>query len=121
MRIDLENPPRLEPTRRSASAPWQRLLKALMDLCEGQAQLLSHAERPWASVTFAGTRHTVTLRFDGAEAVGEAEQFITNLPEHEFTLPGQLVADAAIVAVDQQCLPQPQITVQAELLLLDEG
>ena len=42
------------------------------------------------------------------------------LPEHEFALPGQLVADAAVTAVDHRLEP-PRMQVSCELLLLEEG
>lgn len=109
---------RLGLRRRRSTA--ERLLEALAGLAQGKATVLSHAESAWASVTFAGTRHRVALEFRGAEAVEAGECFIAFLPEHEFTLPGQLVADAAVVEVDHQLEP-PVMRVTAELLLLDEG
>jgi hypothetical protein len=101
--------------------PWLPLLSALLELAQGKAELLKHSERPWASVTFSGSRHTVVLAFTGAEAVLAGEDFIACLPEHEFAIPGQLVADAAIISIEHCTLPAPNLTVEAELLLLDEG
>ncbi|MFC0590641.1 hypothetical protein ACFFF7_14610 [Novosphingobium aquiterrae] len=100
--------------------PWLPLLSALLALGQGKAELLSHAERAWASVTFSGTRHTVRLAFCGAEAVAAGEALIDALPEHEFAIPRQLVADAAVVAVTHSALPEPRLEVEVELLLLDE-
>lgn len=101
--------------------PWMPLLSALLDLTRGLGELVSHHEHPWASVTFSGTRHTLTFAFNGDEAMAAAEDFIACLPEHEFAIPGQLVADAVIVAVEHGVLPLPHLTVSAELLLLDES
>jgi hypothetical protein len=101
--------------------PWRVLLSAVMQLTGGKGQLLRHVERPWASVTFAGTRHTLAVAFTGAEAVAAGESFIAALPEHEFTVPRQLVADAAVVAVEHETLPEPKLTVRVELLLLEDG
>jgi hypothetical protein len=42
------------------------------------------------------------------------------LPEHEFALSRQLVADAAVVAVDHRIGADPRMEVKVELLLLDE-
>lgn len=109
------------PKIRRRKTPAERLRAALGELAGGQAEIVSHAERSWASVTFAGTRHSVGLMFDGAEAVAMGEAFIDALPDHEFTLPRELVADAAIVAVEHSLLPAPRLTVTCELLLLDEG
>ena len=100
--------------------PWLRLLTALLDLAGGKAELLRHAERPWASVTFSGSRHTIALVFNGADAIASGEAFVVALPDHEFTIARQLVADAAIVAVDHTLVPEPAMTVEAEILLLDD-
>jgi hypothetical protein len=100
--------------------PWLPLLSALLDLTRGQGELVSHSERPWASVTFSGTRHKLTFAFNGFDAVAAGEDFIACLPEHEFAIPGQLVADAAIVRVEHNTIPAPRLTIEAELLLLDE-
>lgn len=106
------------PVRRST---WLHLLSALLELGEGQAELVSHAERGWASATFAGARHRVTLRFAGAAAVEAGERFTDRLPDHEFTVPRQLVADATVTAATHTALPQPCLEVEAELLLLDDA
>ena len=97
--------------------PWLHLLSALLELGEGKAELVRHAERAWASVTFSGSKHSVVLAFTGADAVAAGEALIEALPEHEFTLPRQLVADAAVVSVDHVSLPEPRLTVELELLL----
>lgn len=117
MRIDPDMPHPPHPPRRR---PWMPLLTAVMALAGDKAELLRHAERPWASITFAGSRHHVALSFRGVEAVAAGEAFIAVLPEHEFTIPGQLVADAVIAGVEHQLLPEPLLTVEVELLLLEE-
>ena len=107
--------------RRNGRGPWLSMLAALFDLGQGHAELLRHSERNWASATFAGTRHNVALAFAGAEAVAAAEMLIEALPDHEFAIPGQLVADASVVSVDHTALPQPRMVVELELLLLEDG
>ena len=96
------------------------LRKALLELARGEATILGHSEKSWASITFAGARHRIELEFEGAEAVAAGELFIAFLPEHEFAIPGQLVADAAVTAVDHRLEP-PRMQVGCELLLLEEG
>jgi len=99
----------------------ERLREALTALAQGQATVLAHNERSWASVTFAGTRHRIELAFEGAEAVDAGELFLALLPEHEFAIPGQLVADATVTEVDHRLDP-PRMVVSCELLLLlEEG
>ena len=46
---------------------------------------------------------------------------VAELPEHEFAIPGQIVADAAILEVEHRLLPEPRLVVQCELLLLEES
>ncbi len=109
------------PSARGTRRPWMHLLSAVLELGEGKAELLRHAERAWASATFAGTRHTIRLVFNGRDAVEAGERLIDALPEHEFTIPHQLVADAAVSEVVHTALPQPRLEIEAEILLLEEG
>lgn len=121
MQLDPADPVLIAAAPRPArTRPWMALLSALLRLGEGRAELVSHAERPWASVTFSGTRHTVRLAFAGTEAVNAGERLIDALPEHEFAIPRQLVADAAVLAVTHTALPEPRLEVEVELLLLDD-
>lgn len=98
-----------------------RLRTALAALGEHRGQVLTHSERAWASITFAGARHSFAILFSGDDAVAAGERFVAALPDHEFAIPGQLVADASVVSVDQAALPQPRMVVELELLLLEDG
>ncbi len=109
------------PQRRARSGPEAHLLAALSALGEGLGRLLSHNESPWASVTFSGARHSVVLEFAGVEGVVAGEVLIDALPEHPFTIPGQLVADAAVIAVEHTALPAPRLVVGLEVLLLEDA
>lgn len=112
-----ETPRRYRPRRTTAD----RVREALLTLAQGHASLLTHEEKAWASITFSGTRHEVMLDFDGADAVAAGEEFIDELPEHEFRIPGQLVADATVRAVDHRFGAEERMVVTAVLLLLEEG
>ncbi len=117
----MRNTIRRQGTSRQIARPWAKLLDALLALTGGHGELVSHTERPWASATFSGSRHTVTLNFDGLEAIAAAEQFIAVLPDHEFDIRGQLVADATISEASLSMLPEPKFVVVADLLLLEES
>ena len=129
MRSDaLETISRPEPATRCAvgaekraRGPWLALLSEVLTLAGSHAEFRHHAERPWCSATFSGSRHTVTLEFSGQPALDAAEVLIATLPDHEFTVSGQLVADATIAAVDHETGPPPRMIVEVELLLLDES
>lgn len=107
--------------RQGARGPWLALLDALLRLAASEVQFLRHAERSWVSATFCGARHTFTLAFEGAAAVAAGEHLIAALPDHEFTLPGHLVADATITAAEHDQAHGPRLTITAELLVLDEA
>ena len=91
-----------------------------MALAGGKAQLLTHEEKAWASITFAGTRHQIMLDFSGTDEVEAGEVFIAALPDHEFAIRGQLVAEASIDAVNHAALPEPRMVVTITLLLLED-
>ena len=98
-----------------------RVREAVLTLAEGKASLLTHEETAWHSITFSGTRHEFMLDFDGIEAVVAGENFLEALPDHEFTIPGHLVADATIREVDHRFGANERMVVTAVLLLLEEG
>ena len=106
---------------RARRTTGDRVREALLKLCDDQATCLKHEEKAWSSITFSGTRHEITLRFEGAEAVPLGEELMECLPEHEFTIPGQLVADATITEVDHRFGMQERLVITAVLLLLEEG
>lgn len=110
-----------EGRRRAQRRPWLALLSALLGMAEGKAELIRHSERGWSSATFTGSRHTIVLAFTGNESIAAGEVFLADLPDHEFTIPGQLVADAAIIRADHAMLPDVRLEVEVELLLLEDG
>ena len=111
-------PPKAKLGRRTAA---DRLRIAVTDLAHDYGQVLTHTERAWASITFAGTRHGITILFAGHEAVEAGERFIADLPDHEFAIPGQLVADAGVVEVEHRITSEPRLLVRCELLLLEDA
>jgi hypothetical protein len=115
--LPVSAPAALRPRRTLAD----RVRSALMDITGGAGTVLMHTETAWASITFAGTRHEVVLEFCGPEAVAAGEELIERLPDHEFTIPRQLVADATITKVDHRFGAMERLEVTAVLLLLEEG
>jgi hypothetical protein len=64
-----------------------------------EVELLAYSE--WASVTFAGARHSVQIALEGPGSVGAAADFLDALPELDFTICGHIVADVALVAEER--------------------
>jgi hypothetical protein len=113
--------PAPRPAFKARRTTADRVRTALMQLTGGHGTILGHDEKAWASITFAGTRHELVLEFCGADTVVGGEELIERLPDHEFTLPGQLVADATITKVDHRFGAMERLEVTAVLLLLEEG
>jgi hypothetical protein len=61
------------------------------------------------------------MAFTDVEAVECGEALIAALPDHEFAISGQLVADASVTSVDHATLPEPRMLVELDLLLLEDG
>jgi len=118
MLADITRPARIKGMR----GPWLTLLNQVLALAGPEARFERHVEKAWSSATFSGARHTIVLHFAGEDGIARGEALIAALPDHEFAIPGRLVADAAIIAVDhRQEGPAAAMTVEAELLLLDEA
>lgn len=71
----------------------------------------------WHSATFSGERVVARLELHGPERDSAAEAFTKALPETEFQLRRQFVADISVSA--QRALPGA-IALTVEALLLDE-
>jgi hypothetical protein len=118
-KIATDAPVTLAPRRKRS--PGERLVEALRSLARGHGDVLSHCEASWASITFSGKRHSLRLLFDGVTAAEAGEGLIAALPDHEFAIPGQLVADAAVIEADHRLLPDERLEVLVEVLMLDDG
>lgn len=107
---------------RGMRGPWLVLLNQVLALAGPEARFERHGEKAWSSATFSGARHIIVLHFAGVDGIAGGEAFIAALPDHEFDIPGRLVADAAIISVDhRQQGHDATMTVEAELLVLDEA
>ncbi len=106
--------------RAFSRGPWLSLLAEILKLAGPRAEFLRHSERPWSSATFSGARHGVALAFTGSDAIADGERLIEALPDHEFTIPRQLVADAAVTETDHRVGPPPCLTLELELLMLED-
>lgn len=111
----------IPPVRRAPIGPAARLREAVLRLAGDGCEISRHHEKPWASITFEGARHTIELRFAGLAGIAAGENLIAALPDHEFAIPGQIVADVAITALDHVMVPAPGLSVTCELLLLKDA
>lgn len=110
----------LIPTGERPVTPGDFLRAELIRLADGHGKITIHSEKPWASITFAGTQHQVTLVFTGAEAIEAGGRLVSYLPEADLRIPGQLVADAAVADVGHDLIPD-RMTVQVEVLMMSDN
>lgn len=99
---------------------WLAVVNSVLGLTRDRGKLLAHATKPWRSATFAGTREQITLSFEGEEAIVIGEAFLHTLTEHEFEIPGHVVADVTTCWV-HRAWQQSRIDMQIELLLIDDA
>ena len=89
------------PQRRSPSA--LRLIRQLIKHLGPGAELDRAEEREWASATFSGARHSLWLNLPIADATCAIAGSINTLPDHEFDLAGEIVADCSVSLQPRRC------------------
>ncbi|MGQ2942206.1 MAG: hypothetical protein ACT6Q7_16090 [Blastomonas fulva] len=99
--------------------PATVLIRAILSLARGDAELEEHRGTSWASATFTGMRHVMRLRFNGDQAVQTAQWLARMLPEHEFAFSGHLVADIAITDTHRRSEGMPIMTLVIEALTVE--
>lgn len=70
-----------------------QIIRQLLDLCGEGSELVTAEQRSWASATFSGARHVIELLLPGHAL----SAVMTRLPEHDFELAGEIVADCAVI------------------------
>jgi hypothetical protein len=90
-----------------AGAKLLRALRASAALHGCDFELAASINRRWASATFVGGRHELTITH-GADAA--AIQWLAGLPEAELSLPGHLVADLEVAATESDAAAGRRVT-----------
>lgn len=96
------------------------LIRSVLSLASGMAELDEHRGTQWASATFTGMRHTMRVRFSGTEAVARGSWLATILPDHEFRIRGHLVADVAITEIHRRDEGERALTLTIEALTVED-
>jgi hypothetical protein len=73
----------------------------------------------WQSLTFAGERHHIRLRIPGPDSGRIVARLIAGIEDAEFQIPGQIVADIAIVG-EPHVAADGSTTVEIETLTIVE-
>ena len=68
----------------------------------------------WRSLTFTGERHHISLRVPGRDSGPVVGRMVAGLADAEFSIPGLLVADIAVVGEPQRSADgATSVTVEA--------
>jgi len=84
------------PRKAHARDPGSLLTRQIAELAGSQSHVSVQRERPWASITFAGTRYCLTIDLEGETNPEEWQKLAELLPDHEFAIPGHFVADILV-------------------------
>lgn len=82
--------------RGDVGAAMVRALRGAAHQAGCPIEITQSAWRRWASATFTGARHRITLAAPASDAL---DRWLGALAEAEFALSGHLVADLCVVAV----------------------
>lgn len=72
----------------------------------------------WASITFTGARHELSIRLTGADAQAAADRFAANLDVAEFPLRGHILADIAVTRHERT---SDGVLLELEALTVEDG
>ncbi|WP_108811176.1 hypothetical protein [Sphingorhabdus sp. Alg231-15] len=106
---------REKPKDRSHRDPGSRIVEQLQKLFGADYEVTMVRERPWASITFSGTRHILVVKLAVLGEMPGIGSACNQLPDYEFNLPGQFVAD---ILVHSESTSDQQITI--ELLTIND-
>jgi hypothetical protein len=97
-----------------AATQLERALLASAGAAECPLAIIEADLTRWASVTFTGARHMLTL---AGRASAALTRWVDALPEAEFALRGHLVADLSVEAVRRE---GSEVRVMLEILTVEE-
>lgn len=102
-----------------AAAGLLRALLARAGIDRDRILLTNFRSTDWQSLTFLGERHEMELRIPGPDAPAVAARLCEGLSEAEFAIPGQIVADIALLRAPAQ-EPDGAMTLRIEALTIAE-
>ena len=110
----------MQPLMQDATCGLLRAIRASLAVPMTLEEVRSRA---WASVTFVGARHELSLKLDGDGAAAAADQFVAGLEAAEFALRGHIVADIHLEAQQRGTGPDgaPFVRLRIEALTVEDA
>ena len=103
----------------AAGAELKRALRAWFVSVGAAVTFGTLTSRPWASITFAGERHKLTLSLPGPGAQAAVDAFLDGLEDREFALRGHILADIEVTGMARE--PDGQIRLTLEALTIEDS
>ena len=94
------------------------LVRALQSRAGADATIAASRSETWASATFRGARHAITLRLTGDDAADRGARLAEEMDGIEFDLPGHLVAD---IQVRSRSGDAAGVTLEIEALTVEDA
>lgn len=103
-----------------ATAALLRVLSARAGVARDRILLSDAQSVDWRSLTFSGERHQLALRIAGPQARAAAARMCEGLEDAEFSIPGLVVADIAIIGAPAHSLDgSVELTIEALTIAAD--
>jgi hypothetical protein len=77
-------------------SPGSLIASQIEALAGNRVTVAMKRERPWASITFAGTRQSFVIDWQGTAEPDGMHNLAKALPDYEFAIPGYFVADMLV-------------------------
>jgi hypothetical protein len=109
-------------TRLPMSAAASALLRALIarsGVARDRILLTEIQSVDWRSLTFTGERHHIGLRVTGGDSHCVVDRMVGGLEDAEFSIPGVVVADIALLGAPQRGLDRAT-SLKIEALTVSE-
>jgi hypothetical protein len=96
-----------------AGTELKRALRGYFATLGAPVTFESVASRPWASITFSGERHRLSLCLPGPGAQAAVDAFLDGLEDREFGLRGHILADIEAAGVERDADGQIRLILEA--------
>lgn len=109
----------MRPALSPAAAGLLRAILARSGVDRDRVLLSEFRSVDWQSLTFVGERHEIRLRLPPPNAAAIFARLTDDLADAEWTVPGQIVADVAVVG-EPLASPDGSLMVRLEALTIAE-
>lgn len=103
-----------------AASALLRILIARSGVARDRILLTDVQSVDWHSLTFTGERHHLSLRLTGSGSADAVERMCKGLEDAEFSIPGVIVADIALLGQPEKALDgSTVVTIEALTVAAD--